>query len=128
MESFTYGVTPGGLPIGGGQGGTPQRSAGIYGVEPRRAEPPGDQPQPDANRPSVPFKGAEAWGSYDPSSSPDDSHNEPFEVGDGPPSTGELPPNVIDGDVGSVAADFDEGGDDGYDASSFGPVPENIIV
>jgi hypothetical protein len=57
---------------------------------------------------------------------------DPFNVGDGPPATGDAPDNIVacddgDGDVGMVDADFDSGGD-GYDASDFGPVADNIIV
>jgi hypothetical protein len=79
-------------------------------------------------RPGAPFNGSQGWGGYDPSDNPDDPHDGDYEVGDGAPTVGPLPPNLIAGDVGDVDADFDGGGGDGYSAGDFADIPDNIIV
>jgi hypothetical protein len=71
-----------------------QASQQIYDVRGQRAaQPPGDQPQPDAH---VPGPYQDQWfGKWSPSASPDDPHETPFEVGDGAPETGPVPPNIV---------------------------------
>ncbi len=101
-------------------GGTPQRSFAVYPVEPRRAQPPGAPPTHRADS----FTGTQGWGDYDPSSSPDDPHDEPFtDIGADivPPDAAPVPSNIVDDGHFDVAADF--GG--GYDA---GEIPDNIVV
>jgi hypothetical protein len=56
-----------------------------------------------------------------------DPHGQPpFTTG--PFEPGELPCNIQGGEVGEVNADFDKGGDDGYDAGDFGDIAPNIHV
>jgi hypothetical protein len=118
MESRVYGFTPGGKPAGGqGLGaaqpstGTPQRSMGVYNVEPRRAA------APAVHRADA-FTGTQGWGDYDPSGSPDDPHDEPFDDIDDDlkPVDGDVPDNIIgDGDIGDADAGFDADSLDGSD-------------
>lgn len=108
VESATYSFGPG----GDSRRGTPAGSAS-YSTTPWFA------------RGQVPFDGSEAdeWSPPDDLQSSDPHDQPPFSVGDGPPSTGEVPSNIIagDGDIGSVAASFDGGIDTG-------DVPGNIHV
>ncbi len=42
------------------------------------------------------FAGSKGWGNYDPSDSPDDPHDEGYEVGiDGTPGAGPVPDNIV---------------------------------
>lgn len=61
----------------------------------QRALPPSDKPQPDAQKADA-FKGTEGWGNYNPSSSPNDPHDEPFEDGMmGTVGAGPVPDNIV---------------------------------
>jgi hypothetical protein len=57
-------------------------------------------------------------------------YEQPFkDVGAGlAPVDAPLPENIVGGGDFGVDADFDDGGDDGYDASDFGPIADNIVV
>jgi hypothetical protein len=64
-----------------------------------------------------------------PYAEPIDPHDQHVELPNGdPPSIGPVPENIVAGAIGQVDADFDSGGDDGYDASDFGPIADNIVV
>ena len=102
MESHFYSdIPPGGVSRRGATPSVPTYRPASWVTGHRAAEPPNDQPQPDAYKPDA-FSGSEGWGDYDPSSSPIIPADEPFEHGDGPPTTAPAPPNIVGGEVGEV--------------------------
>lgn len=93
-------------------GRTTHPSAAVYDLHPRRAaQPPADQPQPDAHVPTAPFDGT-GYGQWNPSASPADPHDADYDVDDG----------------GDDFAYGDDGGDGVDDGPTTGEVPDNIIT
>jgi hypothetical protein len=66
-------------------------------------------------------------GQWQPDTTTDVYHQQ-FDVGDGPPTVGPVPENILGGGDFGVPVEFDSGGDDGFDAGDFGPVADNIVV
>ena len=102
MQERIYKSSPStGQPIG--QGGTFDIYTGVS-----RAMAPADMPAPDAH-----VSTDQIYPHWDPNSPPTDPHKDDYETGDGPPSTGPVPSNIIagDGSIGDVDADFSDGDD-----------------
>ena len=128
MQEQVYGP-PGGVSRRGATPGVPTYRPASWVTGHRAAQPPNDQPQPDAHKPGA-LSSSEGWGDYDPSSPPQDPAFEDFTVvddgdggGDGYQDAAPVPPNVIGGEVGEVAAEFTD-----YSSDDFGEIPPNIRV